>query len=117
MLGIYKLNVDCGRMGDLEGVFVADSEDVDNLIKSKIGVYFGEVLGKHSEVCGAIEPGEITLASDDPTAVKIVVDLDLATGFDPFCYQTYGEAEKVLETDDLLEAVRKWAELKLPPFE
>ena len=39
------MDFDCGRMGNLEGVFIADTEDVEYLVNNKISVYFGEVLG------------------------------------------------------------------------
>ena len=32
MKGIYRLDVDCGRMGELDGVFVADSADIANVM-------------------------------------------------------------------------------------
>lgn len=48
MKAIYKMDCDCGRMGSLQGVFIAEKEHVTVLLKKKIEVYFGEVLGKHS---------------------------------------------------------------------
>jgi hypothetical protein len=36
-------------MGALSGIFVAEEEAVEALIASGKEVYFGEVLGKHSE--------------------------------------------------------------------
>ena len=49
---LYKFYWDCGRMGELEGLFIAE----DDVLKNSIGknVYFGEVLGKHSEIYGVI---------------------------------------------------------------
>ena len=40
--------VDFGRMGELQGLFVAEELDVQDLIGKE--VYFDEVLGKHSEI-------------------------------------------------------------------
>ena len=77
MKGLYLFQWDCGRMGDLEGIFIADSADVESLIGKN--VYFGEVLGKHSEIEGVIENGDITLKTDDPA---FIADLEkhLGTG-------------------------------------
>lgn len=63
MKGIYEFYVDYWRMGNLEGIFVADSKDVANIIGKD--VYFGEVLGKHSEVDRRISQGDIVLKTDD----------------------------------------------------
>lgn len=84
--GIYEFYADCGRMGSLEGVFLASAESVRKIIGKD--AYFGEVLGKHSEVQGTIEEHEITLKSDDPTAVKIIFELfgHNVSGFNPFDY-------------------------------
>ncbi len=59
---LYKFHWDCGRMGDLEGLFFASPEEVEELEGKE--VYFGEVLGKHSEVFGIIEPGEISIVQN-----------------------------------------------------
>lgn len=83
---IFSFGCDFGRSGELEGKFVSTQEKVDRLIESGLEVYFGEVLGKHSEVYGAIEEGDIELVSDDPTVVKVFIDNKLASGFDPFEY-------------------------------
>lgn len=42
MKALFKMDFDCGRMGNLEGVFIADTEDVEYLVNNKISVYFGE---------------------------------------------------------------------------
>ena len=55
MEALFKMNIDCGRMGNLESVFVAEKEDIDYMIKNKVGIYFGEVLGKHSEILGSLD--------------------------------------------------------------
>lgn len=80
-LGVYKFEWDCGRMGELSGIFVADSEDVKNAIGKR--VYFGEVLGKHSDIYGTIEEGEIFLLTEDPEAIKIFEQYAFATGYNP----------------------------------
>jgi hypothetical protein len=83
---IYKFYQDHGCMGSLEGIFVADPEEVKRLINSQKEIYFGEVLGKHSEISGVITEGEITTVSDDPKVVKLFEDHDLSSGYCPFDY-------------------------------
>ena len=55
MKKLYKFYWDCGRQGDIESIFIATEKD----IKANIGeeVYFGEILGKHSEIYGILEEG------------------------------------------------------------
>lgn len=57
MKNLYKFYWDC-RNGELSGLFIADEKEVKSLIGKE--VYFGEVLGKYSDVYGVIEKGEIT---------------------------------------------------------
>lgn len=82
--GIYSFFVDCGRMGELDGVFVADSEAIKNIAGKE--VYFGEVLGKHSEVVEVMEDDQFTLKSDNQEFVTMFEQLGLETGFNPFDY-------------------------------
>lgn len=86
MKALYKMFCRCGRMGDLEGIFVADKEDVKILVGEGIEVYFGEVLGKHSEIVGAIEAEELTEVTDDPKVIDIFEQYKLYSGFNPFNY-------------------------------
>lgn len=82
-VGIYRFNWD-SRGGSLSGIFAATTEEVKALEGQE--VYFGEVLGKHSEVYGTIDPGEITLVTDDPTAVDMFCKYRMDTGYDPRSY-------------------------------
>lgn len=86
MEAIYKLHFDCGRAGDLFGIFVANTDEMQKLIDSGEEVYFGEVLGKHSEVCGPIEPSDISFITDNEEVVKMFKENNLETGFNPFDY-------------------------------
>lgn len=83
---LYKFSWDCGRMGDVEGLFVSTNEEVAGLIGKE--VYFGEILGKHSEVYGVIEEGEITEVDIDSEAVAQVAEVlgDTWAGYNPFHY-------------------------------
>lgn len=82
--GLYKFNFDCGRMGELNGIFIADSKDVESVIGKE--VYFGEVLGKHSDIYGTIDEGEIKLITDDPEVVSLMEENNISTGFNPLDY-------------------------------
>jgi|GEM_PF-1462211 len=73
----------CGRQGVVEGLFKATKEEVDNAIGKK--VYFGEILGKHSEIYGVIEEGDIKLESDEPLVVLNANE----SGYNPLEYLRY----------------------------
>lgn len=63
MKQIYKFHWNCGRGGEVEGVFIADDATVTKAIGSE--VYFGEILGKHSEVYGVLEEKDLKVLSAD----------------------------------------------------
>lgn len=87
MLGIYEFHWDCGRMGDVEGLFVADKEDVSNAIGSN--VYFGEILGKHSDVFGTLDEEDLVLKSDDQDFIRQFVEImgmGTISGYNPLDY-------------------------------
>jgi hypothetical protein len=83
MKGIYRFQYDCGRMGAISGIFVADTADVEKI--NGHTVFFGEVLGKHSEIDVDIDIEEnLILISYEPVDVEVFERLELATGYDPF---------------------------------
>lgn len=82
---LWRFDWDCGRNGDIEGIFIATDEEIKGAIGKN--VYLGEVLGKHSEVQGLLEEGDITLITDDQTAVSVIREhLHGGIGFNPFDY-------------------------------
>lgn len=88
MKGLYQFSVDFGRMGDLDGVFIAEKEKVAELVAANPELYFGEVLGKHSEVILDLEEKHIELLTDDPEVIEVllrVIGTDIA-GFNPIDY-------------------------------
>lgn len=103
---IYKMNFDCGRDGNLTGVFIAQKNHIEILINHKIKVYFGEALGKHSDVYGSIDREEITLLTDDESAIKIVEQYNLENGYNPFHYQSFNEEREDFEDLSILEIVK-----------
>jgi hypothetical protein len=87
MKKLYELCWDCGRMGMLEGLFVAEESDMDALMGKEI--YFGEVLGKHSEIFGPLEERDITIKNDDEDFINKLVDViggESISGYNPFDY-------------------------------
>lgn len=85
MKAIYKLNIET-RGGNIEGIFTADTQEMEDLISSGKELYFGEVLGKHSNVKVVLEPDYISLVSCDPAHVMLFEQLDMETGHNPFDY-------------------------------
>ncbi len=83
---LYSFYWDCGRMGDVQGLFISTQEQVDKLLGKEI--YFGEILGKHSEVYGTVDEGDITLVSSDQDKVNWLLELLGCTvsGYNPFDY-------------------------------
>jgi len=114
MKAVYRMKIDCGRQGELEGVFIADKEDVKILIESKIEVYFGEVLGKHSEVFGIIEESELEMVTDNEEVIKVMQDNFLSSGLDPFAYpatQAYlselGLEDSEMEVQEVVDLIKE----------
>jgi len=73
MLRLVKFDEYYGRQGTLEGLFVTDEEDWNNiqiLIKSKKEILFYEALGKHSQPRTALTDKNITVMSDDQDFIK-----------------------------------------------
>jgi hypothetical protein len=87
---LWRFYWDCGRQGDVEGLFVATEEEINNIIGEEVN--FGEILGKHSEVYGTIEEKEeITkLDLDSETVEKVSKILgDTWSGYNPLKYVNY----------------------------
>lgn len=87
MKALYKLNCDCGRNGSLYGLFIASPDHVKILIDEKIEVYFGEVLGKHSDISGSLSESDIIFITSNPEILKIVEDNKMECGYNPFDQQ------------------------------
>ena len=79
-LCLWRFWWDCGRMGELEGLFKATTEEIESLIGEEI--CFGEVLGKHSDIYGVIEWDDIELVSDNPLTVATAAEC----GYNPLNY-------------------------------
>lgn len=94
---IYEFHWDCGRMGDLNGLFVAEKSAVEKLIGKEI--YFGEVLGKHSEIYGELEEGDLSVMSEDQdfiSKLEEVFGAGTISGYNPLDYYEEDDGQ---ETD------------------
>lgn len=81
MKAIYQMNADCGRMGVISSIFVAEEEDIEELYENS--VYLGEVLGKHSDIVLQLTEDDIRKVSDDPSVVSLFEELEMETGDNP----------------------------------
>ena len=91
---LVRFHWDCGRMGDVEGIFVTTKEILERNYGKR--VYFGEILGKHSEVYGTLERADITIESEDEVFIDQLV-LILGThigGHNPLDYIQDDEDEE-----------------------
>lgn len=85
--GIYKLDVDFRRGGNLSGIFLSTNQDVEVLINNNIEIAFGEVNGKHSDINIVINESDIILVTDNEEAIECFSKYQLQNGYDPFTYE------------------------------
>ena len=97
---IYKFFFDCGRMGELEGIFVAEPQEVKRLINSGEELYFGEVLGKHSEISGVVSVENFIFVTDEEEIVNFFEIHGMATGINPLSYFEEEGAEDDINEED-----------------
>lgn len=78
---------DCGRMGDVQGLFICDKEKLEASYGKE--VYFGEILGKHSEVYGTLNADDIEVKSEDQDFIaklREVIGANNISGYNPLSY-------------------------------
>lgn len=96
MLKLYRFEVDYGRHGSLEGLFVSTEEELNLLNNTTI--HFGEALGKHSEVW--IDDFKwqdcCSVVSDDQEKIEWLVGIlgYTLSGYSPSDYYEYYESEE-----------------------
>lgn len=83
-LGLYRFYHDYGRSGTLEGLFLANADDVDVAIGDT--AYLGEVLGKHSDVVVTLNGNNIIFITDDEEVVNMIENFELICGINPLDY-------------------------------
>ena len=86
MKKLFSFDWDCGSMGSIDGLFIATQEEVDALVGKEI--YFGEVLGKYSEIYGIIEPDEIKVRITDQNVIVALLTVfgNTLCGYNPLDY-------------------------------
>lgn len=75
---------DCGRCGELTGLFVTTKEKLESLYGKE--AYFGEVLGKHSEISGTLSEDDFTIRTDNQEFIELFDELVGDQGFNPLHY-------------------------------
>ena len=80
---LYKFYWDCGRQGDVEGIFKAKKSFVESVIGNEVD--FGDILGKHSDVYGTLDEEDLEIISEDP----IVVMNTHESGYNPLKYMQF----------------------------
>lgn len=74
MLKLYKFHKNYYRHGELEGLFIEESDLVDKLIELEVDVTYYDILGKHSEVTIKFDKDTFAVLLDDPKVVDILVE-------------------------------------------
>lgn len=77
----------CGRSGSVEGVFICTKQQIADAHGKE--VYFGEILGKHSEVYGVLYDRDIEILSDDPKLIEVLLEVfpdGEISGYNPLSY-------------------------------
>jgi hypothetical protein len=74
-------------MGSLSGVFTADDGDVRDAIGKR--VYFGEVLGKHSDISIDLTTDCFIELTDDLNFIEKFDEFGCESGLNPLTYLSY----------------------------
>ncbi len=88
---LVRFHWDCGRMGRVEGLFVTTPGQLEAAYGKQ--VYFGEILGKHSEVYGTLDREDITVVTDDADFIEKLIQFVGAdvSGYNPLAYMSEEE--------------------------
>lgn len=96
MLKLVRFEIDYGRHGSLEGLFISTEEEMNLLNDTTI--YFGEALGKHSEVW--IDDFQwtdhCTVVSEDQDKIEWLLEIlgYNVSGINPVDYYQYYDSEE-----------------------
>jgi len=69
MKKLYQWNVDFGRMGSLDSVFIVDDAFVNKVLDMGLCVSFGEILGKHSDIYCDMKPEQFEVLSENQDVI------------------------------------------------
>ena len=85
---LVKYHEDFGRMGYLDGLFICTQDELETL--KNVDIYFGEALGKHSEVYTDKVYEHCKVISEDPDLISDLQTVSDGTntvcGYNPFDY-------------------------------
>jgi len=84
---LWDFNCYYGRSGTVSGMFIAAQKEVDDIIGKT--VYFGEILGKHSEVYFRIEKRHLTKVDVSQECVSELFNAygsNTLSGYNPLDY-------------------------------
>jgi hypothetical protein len=81
---IYKFEVNCGRNGDLIGVFSCEKDELNDKIGKQVDFY--EILGKHSNISIILDWAHLTEVTTDKKFIELFDLYDLSTGVNPLDY-------------------------------
>lgn len=98
---LAKFFWDCGRSGDIDGLFIAEKSKIESAYGKH--VYLGEVLGKHSEIYGDLNQEDIIIVTEDQNVVEILLNLfkdSTISGFNPLEYIEDQDDEDFEEGDE-----------------
>jgi len=84
MKKLYRYTMDCRRQGRVVGLFVADDSEVKEAMGKE--VYFGEILGKHSDVSGTLSEDEFKVLTDDQDFIDKFLKFECHSGYNPLHY-------------------------------
>ena len=86
---LYEFHWDCGRQGNVNGMFIADEKAVDIAMGNEVS--FGEILGKHSDVRGYLEECDLKVVEVSGQTVKELKNALGCTisGYNPLNYVSY----------------------------
>jgi hypothetical protein len=65
---LYKFYWSCGNMGYVDGLFIAEEEEVQRVLNNR--VVLGDVLGQMSNIQGIITKEDLTIISDDQMLIQ-----------------------------------------------
>lgn len=99
---LYEFHWDCGRMGSLDGLFIEERDVFEDVIGEEL--WFGEVLGKHSEIYGPLGKEDLTVKSEDQEFIAQLEEVfggNHISGYNPLDYlPEEEEAEDSLFPDE-----------------
>lgn len=86
MKKLWQFRWDCGRNGEVEGLFVADDQQIEDAVGKHVD--FGEILGKHSEVFGTLDHADLKVLSIDQDFIEKCESIKglLPQGYNPLDY-------------------------------